>query len=189
MHAHRRSLFLMIWDHSACCRWPWITWSPGWWTITRRGLQTGTTLSGTELEEYERFESILLSWLLFKFVVLIIFFLSAGHNYSAFVYSREHRVDWEMCQVRLLRSYHCLSLPALLVVLFIRYRFHILCSYLLCEEDTNTFDPRMNSENLNKCLLSLKQFYRDLRVEKVSTFRQLGMCPHWSVGWLALTTS
>ena len=70
----------------------------------------------------------------------------------------------------------------LLRVLLIRYfRFHILCSHLLCEEDTNTFDPRMNSENLNKCLLSLKEFYRDLRVEKVSTFRQSGMCPHWSV--------
>ena len=49
-------------------------------------------------------------------------------------------------------------------------RFHILCSHLLCEEDTMTFDPRMNNENLNKCLLSLKEFYRDLRVEKVQPY-------------------
>ena len=29
------------------------------------------------------------------------------------------------------------------------------------------FDPKLNSENLNKCLLSLKEFYRDLRHQKV----------------------
>ena len=47
------------------------------------------------------------------------------------------------------------------------YRFHILCAYLLCEEDMSDFDPKLNSENLNKCLLSLKEFYRDLRHQKV----------------------
>ncbi len=47
------------------------------------------------------------------------------------------------------------------------YRFHVLCSHLLCEQDTSTFDQKMNAENLNKCLLSLKEFYRDLRVEQV----------------------
>lgn len=46
-------------------------------------------------------------------------------------------------------------------------RFHILCSHLLCEEDMLSFNPKLNNDNLNKCLLSLKQFYRDLRNEKV----------------------
>lgn len=46
-------------------------------------------------------------------------------------------------------------------------RFHILCAYLLCEEDMSDFDPKLNSENLNKCLLSLKEFYRDLRHQRV----------------------
>ena len=30
-----------------------------------------------------------------------------------------------------------------------------------------TFDPKLNNENLNKCLLSLKQFYRDIRLGQV----------------------
>ena len=46
-------------------------------------------------------------------------------------------------------------------------RFHILCAHLLCEEDISAFDPRMNNENLIKCLLSLKEFYHDIRVQKV----------------------
>lgn len=46
-------------------------------------------------------------------------------------------------------------------------RFHIMCSYLLCEEEMTVFDQNMNHENLTKCLISLKQFYRDLRVEQV----------------------
>jgi len=37
-----------------------------------------------------------------------------------------------------------------------------------------TFDPKLNNENLNKCLLSLKQFYRDIRVEQVSSKQSLG---------------
>ena len=46
-------------------------------------------------------------------------------------------------------------------------RFHVLCSHHLCEEEITTFDPKMNSENLNKCLLSLKELYRDLRLGQV----------------------
>ena len=47
-------------------------------------------------------------------------------------------------------------------------RFHILCAYLLCEEEINVFDQKMNHENLTKCLITLKQFYRDLRTEQVN---------------------
>ncbi|XP_071490038.1 germinal-center associated nuclear protein-like [Diadema antillarum] len=46
-------------------------------------------------------------------------------------------------------------------------RFHIYCSYRLCEEDMMTFDPKINNENLTKCLQSLKQFYHDLASEGI----------------------
>lgn len=52
-------------------------------------------------------------------------------------------------------------------MLSLSLRFHILCAYLLCEEDITVFDEKMNRENLTKCLITLKQFYRDLRIEQV----------------------
>ena len=42
-------------------------------------------------------------------------------------------------------------------------RFHIFCSERLVEEDAHDFDPKLNSENLTKCLQSLKHMYYDLR--------------------------
>ncbi|XP_063787906.1 germinal-center associated nuclear protein [Pseudophryne corroboree] len=41
-------------------------------------------------------------------------------------------------------------------------RFHIHCSYDLCEEPLRSFDPKINNENLTKCLQSLKEMYQDL---------------------------
>ncbi len=54
------------------------------------------------------------------------------------------------------------------------FRFHVLCAHHLCEEEVTTFDPKMNNENLNKCLLSLKEFYRDLRLSQVSELKERG---------------
>ena len=54
------------------------------------------------------------------------------------------------------------------------YRFHVLCSHLLCEVPVDSFDPKMNMENLTKCLQSLKEFYRDLRVDKVRSLNDIG---------------
>ncbi|XP_071977632.1 germinal-center associated nuclear protein isoform X1 [Engystomops pustulosus] len=42
-------------------------------------------------------------------------------------------------------------------------RFHIHCAYQLCEEPLSTFDPKINNENLTKCLQSLKEMYQDLK--------------------------
>ncbi|XP_058806337.1 germinal-center associated nuclear protein-like [Phymastichus coffea] len=42
-------------------------------------------------------------------------------------------------------------------------RFHILASERLCAEGTTVFDSKINSENLTKCLQSLKYMYDDLR--------------------------
>lgn len=45
-------------------------------------------------------------------------------------------------------------------------RFHIICAHLLCEADMNSFDAKINTENLTKCLQTLKQFYGDLYKDK-----------------------
>lgn len=41
-------------------------------------------------------------------------------------------------------------------------RFHIHCAASLCEEELSAFDPKINGENLAKCLQTLKHFYYDL---------------------------
>lgn len=44
-------------------------------------------------------------------------------------------------------------------------RFHIHCAGALCEEDMSAFDPKINDENLVKCLQTLKHFYYDLSLK------------------------
>ena len=46
-------------------------------------------------------------------------------------------------------------------------RWHAYCAERLCEEDYNVFDQKVNTENLTKCLESLKQFYDDLALASV----------------------
>lgn len=41
-------------------------------------------------------------------------------------------------------------------------RFHILCSYKLCEEQSNVFDFKINEENLVNCLQILKELYKEI---------------------------
>ncbi|XP_015599543.1 uncharacterized protein LOC107269801 [Cephus cinctus] len=47
-------------------------------------------------------------------------------------------------------------------------RFHIVCSERLCAEEPSVFDKKINTENLTKCLQSLKYMYQDLRVKGIS---------------------
>ncbi|XP_014480762.1 PREDICTED: uncharacterized protein LOC106747603 isoform X2 [Dinoponera quadriceps] len=47
-------------------------------------------------------------------------------------------------------------------------RFHIVCSERLCAEDASVFDKKINSENLTKCLQTLKYMYQDLRAKGVT---------------------
>ncbi|XP_061838749.1 germinal-center associated nuclear protein [Nerophis lumbriciformis] len=42
-------------------------------------------------------------------------------------------------------------------------RFHIHCSHHLCEQPMSVFEPKINNENLTKCLQSLKEMYEDLK--------------------------
>ncbi|XP_029154907.1 uncharacterized protein LOC114927992 [Nylanderia fulva] len=46
-------------------------------------------------------------------------------------------------------------------------RFHIVCSERLCAEDASVFDKKINSENLTKCLQTLKYMYQDLRLKGI----------------------
>lgn len=47
-------------------------------------------------------------------------------------------------------------------------RFHIHCSARLVAEDPSVFDQKINTENLTKCLQTLKYMYRDLRLQNVA---------------------
>ncbi|XP_059170750.1 germinal-center associated nuclear protein-like isoform X2 [Physella acuta] len=46
-------------------------------------------------------------------------------------------------------------------------RFHIFASERLCEEDMMSFDPKINNENLTKCLQTLKELYADLEKRQI----------------------
>lgn len=47
-------------------------------------------------------------------------------------------------------------------------RFHIVCAERLCAEEPSVFDKKINTENLTKCLQTLKYMYHDLRVKGIS---------------------
>lgn len=46
-------------------------------------------------------------------------------------------------------------------------RFHIHCSARLVAEDPSVFDQKINTENLTKCLQSLKYMYHDLELKNI----------------------
>lgn len=46
-------------------------------------------------------------------------------------------------------------------------RFHIVCFERLHAEDVANFDPKINNENLTKCLQTLKYMYGDLRQKQI----------------------
>lgn len=47
-------------------------------------------------------------------------------------------------------------------------RFHIHCSARLIAEDPSVFDQKINTENLTKCLQTLKYMYSDLKLKQIS---------------------
>lgn len=48
-------------------------------------------------------------------------------------------------------------------------RFHIHCGARLVAEDMSVFDDRINTENLTKCLQTLKHMYHDLWINNSIT--------------------
>ncbi|XP_018649701.1 hypothetical protein Smp_180900 [Schistosoma mansoni] len=53
-------------------------------------------------------------------------------------------------------------------------RFHIFCAARLVDQPVDTFDPRINSENLTQCLQTLKEMYSDLD----SSITSENICPN-----------
>ncbi|XP_043472628.1 protein xmas-2 [Leptopilina heterotoma] len=51
-------------------------------------------------------------------------------------------------------------------------RFHILSSERLCTEESNVFDKKINTENLTKCLQTLKYMYNDLMLKGISCINE-----------------
>eukprot|EP00871_Galdieria_phlegrea_P004457 jgi/Galph1/5011/GphlegSOOS_G3601.1 len=48
-------------------------------------------------------------------------------------------------------------------------RFHILSEQKLCEEDPSVYSSRQNMEQLDKCLISLREMYREMRTKGFKT--------------------
>ena len=44
-------------------------------------------------------------------------------------------------------------------------RFHIMCAERLVEEDSSNYEPKLNDENLTKCIQTLKHMYYDMGIE------------------------
>ena len=57
-------------------------------------------------------------------------------------------------------------------LLFCRTRFHIICAERLCEESHHDFSPKLNDENLTKCLQTLQYIYYDLSLEGIPCPRE-----------------
>ena len=51
-------------------------------------------------------------------------------------------------------------------------RFHIICAERLCEESHHDFSPKLNDENLTKCLQTLQYIYYDLSLEGIPCPRE-----------------
>ncbi|XP_030614652.1 germinal-center associated nuclear protein [Archocentrus centrarchus] len=51
-------------------------------------------------------------------------------------------------------------------------RFHVHCAHHLCEEQLSSFDPKINNENMTKCLQSLKEMYQDLATRQIFCLRE-----------------
>ena len=56
--------------------------------------------------------------------------------------------------------------------MFCRTRFHIICAERLCEESHHDFSPKLNDENLTKCLQTLQYIYYDLSLEGIPCPRE-----------------
>ncbi|PIO54941.1 SAC3/GANP family protein, partial [Teladorsagia circumcincta] len=75
-----------------------------------------------------------------------------------FLWSRTRAIRKEITQLMLT--------DATAIALFERCaRLHILCAYKLCRLGFDRFDQNMNTENLAKCLQSLRHLYEDLELQ------------------------
>ncbi|KAH8862405.1 Germinal-center associated nuclear protein [Schistosoma japonicum] len=67
-----------------------------------------------------------------------------------------------------------LCCPTVISVIERIARFHIFCAARLVDQPVDSFDPRINSENLTQCLQTLKEMYSDLS----SSIDTENLCPN-----------
>ncbi|KAF8564247.1 hypothetical protein P879_03174 [Paragonimus westermani] len=72
-----------------------------------------------------------------------------------FMWTRTRAIRKDVVQQRL-------CCPLIVGVMERIARFHIFCAARLVDQPVDSFDPRINSENLTQCLQTLKEMYNDL---------------------------
>lgn len=72
-------------------------------------------------------------------------------DWYSFIWSRLRAIRKDITQMRMQHRRQAIE------IFQICARFHIYCSYAFCQEPHQVFDPKLNQENLDKCLTSLKQ--------------------------------
>ncbi|KAG5449071.1 Germinal-center associated nuclear protein [Clonorchis sinensis] len=72
-----------------------------------------------------------------------------------FMWTRTRAIRKDIVQQRL-------CCPVIVGVMERIARFHIFCAARLVDQPIDSFDPRINSENLTQCLQTLKEMYSDL---------------------------
>ncbi|XP_053733948.1 germinal-center associated nuclear protein [Synchiropus splendidus] len=77
-----------------------------------------------------------------------------------FVWNRTRSIRKDIIQ-------QCLCCPLTVSLIEKCTRFHVHCAHSLCQESLSTFDPKINNENLTKCLQSLKEMYEDLKTRDI----------------------
>ncbi|KAM9804598.1 germinal-center associated nuclear protein [Neosynchiropus ocellatus] len=77
-----------------------------------------------------------------------------------FVWNRTRSIRKDITQ-------QCLCCPLTVSLIEKCTRFHVHCAHHLSQESLSTFDPKINNENLTKCLQSLKEMYEDLKTHDV----------------------
>ncbi|CAL8074801.1 unnamed protein product [Calicophoron daubneyi] len=80
---------------------------------------------------------------------------SLWKSWYEFMWTRTRAIRKDVVQQRLCS-------PEIVGVMERIARFHIFCAARLVDQPIDSFDPRINSENLTQCLQTLKEMYNDL---------------------------
>lgn len=89
-------------------------------------------------------------------------------SWYEFMWTRTRAIRKDVAQQRL-------CCPQIVGVMERIARFHIFCAARLVDQPVDSFDPRINSENLTQCLQTLKEMYNDLY--STATSCETSVCP------------
>ncbi|KAA3682050.1 uncharacterized protein DEA37_0002022 [Paragonimus westermani] len=87
-----------------------------------------------------------------------------------FMWTRTRAIRKDVVQQRL-------CCPLIVGVMERIARFHIFCAARLVDQPVDSFDPRINSENLTQCLQTLKEMYNDLDSTRLENAAE-SSCPN-----------